>query len=68
MTKKDFTAIAITLDANRAPLALVEDFADMLEDSNPLFDRQKFIVAATIELRATMSRDHRHLARIIAGA
>lgn len=50
MTKKDFIAIAHTLNANVAPLALVQDFADMLAETNPLFNRQMFVKAATERL------------------
>lgn len=51
MTKKDFIAIAKVLDANHADLALVSDFADMCEETNPLFNRQMFVVAATENIR-----------------
>lgn len=55
MTRKHFIAIAATLDANRAPLALVQDFADMLEEQNERFDRPRFIEAATINIRREAS-------------
>jgi len=50
MTKKNFEAIAHVLDANHAPLSLVQDFADMLEEENPRFDRTLFIAASTVTL------------------
>ena len=50
MTKKHFIAIAATLNANRAPLALVEDMADTLAETNDLFDRERFIQASTVAL------------------
>ena len=51
MTKKDFVAIAHTLDANFADLNLVLDMADTLAESNPRFNRVLFILAATENLR-----------------
>jgi hypothetical protein len=56
MTHKHFEAIAETLNANVAPLALVLDFADMCEETNPLFDRARFITAATINLLDSEAR------------
>lgn len=50
MTKKDFIAIAKVLDANVAPLELVQDFADMLVETNERFDRTLFIRASTLRL------------------
>lgn len=47
MSRAHFEAIAHVLDANHADLSLVQDFADMCEESNPLFDRMRFIKAAT---------------------
>lgn len=61
MTKRDFEAIAHTLNANVAPLALVSDFADMCEETNPRFDRQRFIIASTANLRAQQESDARLL-------
>lgn len=61
MTKKDFEAIAHTLNANVTPLTLVSDFADMCEESNPNFNRQRFIVASTLNLRAQQEHDARML-------
>lgn len=61
MTKKDFIAIAATLAANAAPLALVLDFADMLADSNPRFNRPLFVDAATGQLRKELESDLRML-------
>lgn len=51
MTKKHFIAIAALLDANRTPLPIVQDMADYLGEENVLFDRRRFIEAATINLR-----------------
>ena len=61
MTRKDFEAIAHTLNANTAPLELVLDFADMLEESNPRFDRARFVEAATKKLRPNLDYDRRLL-------
>jgi hypothetical protein len=61
MTKRDFIAIAAVLNANVAPLSLVSDFADMCEDTNERFDRQKFVVAATQNLRAQQEHEARML-------
>lgn len=55
LSRKHFEAIAHTLDANRADLALVEDFADMCAEFNPLFDRKRFVTAATIKWREWQS-------------
>jgi hypothetical protein len=63
MSKRDFIAIAHVLNANMAPLELVSDFADMLEEDNDLFDRQKFVVASTLNLRAQQEHEARMLAR-----
>ena len=52
MTRKDFENIAATLNANAAPLELVLDFADMLEETNPRFDRGRFVAAAAQEVHA----------------
>lgn len=62
MTKKDFIAIAATLDANLASQAIVLDFADMLGEQNPRFDRARFVEAATINLRAIRESQARILA------
>jgi hypothetical protein len=64
MTRKDFEAIAHVLDANHAPLALVMDFSDMLEESNPRFDRPRFVAAATKELSEDLARTERMLERV----
>lgn len=61
MTKKDFIAIAVILDANRAPLAIVSDFADMLEEQNPRFNRQLFVEASTENMRLDMDSQKRAL-------
>jgi hypothetical protein len=50
MTKQHFEAIANVLNANNAPLSLVLDFADMCEESNPRFDRTKFVQWSTKSL------------------
>lgn len=63
MTKKDFIAIAKVLDANHAPLALVSDFADMCEETNPLFDRQRFVEASTVNMRKDAETSARLLDR-----
>lgn len=47
MTRKHFEAIAHVLNANMAPHELVEDFADMLEQENPRFDRYRFVDASS---------------------
>jgi len=57
MTKKDFIAIAHTLDANLAPLSLVQDFADMLAETNPRFDKRLFVAASTIRLEKQMEHE-----------
>ena len=62
MTKQHFEEIAHVLDANRAPLALVEDFADMLSEQNERFDRARFVKAATNALVEDMDAD---LARLL---
>lgn len=66
MTRKDFEAIAHTLDANEAPLSLVSDFADMCAETNANFDRRRFVFAATDNLRKTWDSEARMLAREIA--
>lgn len=63
MTKKDFIAIANTLNANHADFALVSDFADMCAKSNPLFDRARFITAASSNIREDALRVARMLDR-----
>jgi hypothetical protein len=62
MTKQHFEEIARVLDANRAPLALVEDFADMLSEQNERFNRVLFIKASTHALVETLDTD---LARVL---
>lgn len=57
MTKKHFEAIAHCLDANLAPLALVQDMADTLAEENPRFDRARFVAASTIRLRDQMQHE-----------
>lgn len=61
MTRKNFEAIAHTLDANEAPLYLVLDFADMLEEQNERFDRARFVAASTGQLTDRLSHDTRML-------
>ena len=63
MTRKHFEAIAHVLDANHADHALVEDFADMCAESNPLFDRERFIKAATNQLVRDMESNWTRLTR-----
>lgn len=63
MTRKHFEAIAATLNANVAPLNLVLDFADMLEEENDRFDRGRFVVAATLELSERLNYDRKVLTR-----
>lgn len=57
MTRKNYIAIAEVLDANRAPLALVQDMADLLEEDNPRFDRDRFIAASTKMLYNILNLD-----------
>lgn len=67
MTRKDFEEIAKTLDANFAPLSLVLDFANMLEETNPRFDRVRFVRASTNNIEKDLSIDSRMLARALNG-
>jgi len=46
MTARDFVAIAGILAQNNADENLINSFADMLQGTNPLFDRDRFIAAA----------------------
>jgi hypothetical protein len=62
MTRKDFEAIAHILDANVADIGIVLDFTDLLEETNPRFDRARFIDASTIKLRDSWSRGPRMMA------
>lgn len=59
-TKKDFAFIAsiitdvagdgsLCMDSAADRIMLAEQFADRLAETNPLFDREKFIEAATFE-------------------
>lgn len=59
MSKRDFIAIAHILNANIAPLSLVSDFADMCEETNECFDRQKFVIASTQNLRTQQEHEDR---------
>jgi hypothetical protein len=61
MTRQDYEAIAKVLDANHADLALVGDFADMLEENNARFDRGLFFKAAT----GNVEKDANHTVRSI---
>lgn len=63
MTRKDFESIAHCLNANHAPLALVFDFADMLEEDNPRFDRARFVKASTLNTAGDTASAMRMLAR-----
>lgn len=65
MTKKDFIAIAAVLSANNSPLHTVLDMADMLEDSNPRFDRGLFVEASTGNLRKSLESDLRMLNKAV---
>lgn len=56
MTRKDYQKIVEILDANVVEVGVVLDFADMLEEDNPRFDRARFIDASTIKLRDSWSR------------
>jgi len=47
LTKKNFEAIAATLRHHKANNVLIADMANVLERTNPSFDRQRFINAAT---------------------
>lgn len=62
MTKKHFEAIAHTLNANFAPMALVLDFADMCEEMSDRFDRQMFVLASTRNLIRVCESEARILA------
>lgn len=64
MTRKHFEAIAHTLNANAAPLALVEDMADTLAETNPRFDRARFIEASTKRLLDLQTYEADRLAKI----
>lgn len=62
MTKKHFEAIAHTLNANFASMALVLDFADMCEEMSDRFDRQMFVLASTRNLIRVCESEARILA------
>jgi hypothetical protein len=47
MSRKHFEAIAASLKQSNAPRHVVEAMADTLAGFNPMFDRQRFIEAAT---------------------
>ena len=58
MTKKDYIKIAELLNNLRQPFGTTEDelldtaaynFADMLADDNPRFDRARFLAAAGVK-------------------
>lgn len=63
MTRQDFTAIAVCLDANHADLSMVLDFADMLGEQNERFNRALFVQAATGNLQTLVTYDAKRLAR-----
>ena len=63
MTRKDFEAIAHILDANVADEGIVLDFADMLAEQNPRFDRARFIDASTNVYRLNAASTIRRLDR-----
>ena len=46
MTKKDFEMIAETLSNQNAPIEVVKIWAERLANTNPRFDRDRFILAA----------------------
>jgi hypothetical protein len=62
MSKKDYIAIAEVLNANHATLETVLDMADMLEDDNERFDRDRFVRASTGNLRDSAAHLLRRLA------
>jgi hypothetical protein len=68
MTRKDFEAIAHILDANIAEEGLVLDFADMLAEQNPRFDRARFIEASTNVYRLNAASASRRLDRAMGKA
>lgn len=63
VSRADFIDIAAVLDANRAPLELVQDFADMLENKNERFNRAAFIAASTENVRQDAVSQVRILSR-----
>jgi hypothetical protein len=63
MTKRDYIRIAAVLDANHTPLATVQDFADMLQEDNALFDRARFVKASTEQLVRALEGDWTRLTR-----
>lgn len=63
MTKKDYIAIAAVLNANLANDALVADMADMLEEDNPRFDRERFMRASTDALLERTRHNERMILR-----
>mgnify|MGYP006193456685 FL=1 len=67
MNQQEVDAIAHTLDANEAPLALVLDFADMLEESVNDFSRKAFVRSATLRLDKSLATDIRMLLRATKG-
>lgn len=56
MTRKNYEELAHILDANVAPLGIVFDTADYLGEDNPRFDRARFVLAATKNLRDSQVR------------
>jgi hypothetical protein len=68
MTRRDFEAIAHVLDANVSPLSLVSDFADLLEEENPRFDRKRFVQASTNRLREIQEHEARMLSLAVGEA
>lgn len=58
-TKSNFVAVAEVLNANVAPLPLVQDFADMFAEENPRFNRALFIAASTKEWRKRRESEER---------
>jgi hypothetical protein len=67
MTRQDFEKIAVVLDANHAPLAIVQDMADMLEEQNERFDRTRFVQASTNQVYLDAIHTHQGIHKARAG-
>lgn len=48
MTRKDYIKIAAIIKARGADVDLANDFADLLEDDNERFDRERFLTACGV--------------------
>ena len=46
MTRKDFEMIAETLFDTKTPIEVVKGWAERLANTNPRFDRDRFILAS----------------------